>query len=202
MNLNLPISTTNAPVQIAPGLILDDKLYTTAATGVTKFLPELGQLTWETFTSDAWWLVPDEVTGEAYKAELTLVKTDIRTVKLTRWFAADQRSGHDPKPHNHPWDFHSMMLESGYVESRWTVHDGVVVPELDVEHRAGTVNKIGREVFHRIIEVDPGRTMTLMMCGPGMAGWGYLDPADGQYEAATLPARFAELQRALNPHKG
>uniref|UniRef100_UPI003F498E37 hypothetical protein n=1 Tax=Amycolatopsis sp. CA-096443 TaxID=3239919 RepID=UPI003F498E37 len=201
MNSTSPISTTNSPVRIAPGLTLDDKLYTMAAAGVAEHLPELGPLSWETFTSNEWWLVPDEQTGEAYKAELTLFKSATRTVKINRWFAADRRDGRGPKPHNHPWDFHSMILDSSYVESRWLARDGDVVLEADVEHRIGEVNKIGREVFHEVTEVDPGRTMTLMICGPGMAGWGYIDPDDGTFTPATMPPRFLELQRDLNPHR-
>ncbi|MET9260278.1 hypothetical protein [Amycolatopsis sp. NPDC004079] len=76
-----------------------------------------------------------------------------------------------------------------------------MVLEADVEHHVGEVNKIGREVFHEVTEVHPGRTMTLMICGPGMAGWGYLDPADATFTAATLPPQFLELQRDLNPHR-
>lgn len=94
-----------------------------------------------------------------------------------------------------------MILGSTYVESRWAVRDGTVMPEPDVEHRAGEVNKVGREVFHEITEVDPGQTLTLMVCGPGMARWGYIDPADGKFTAATLSARYLEHRRALNPHR-
>lgn len=187
-------------VTVAPGLTLTDTLYTAAAVGIAEHLPELDPLKWETFTGPEWWLVPDEQTGEAYKAELTLAKTETRTVKVNLWFAPDLRDGRGPKPHNHPWDFHSMILGASYAESRWVRRDGIVVPEPDVEHRAGQVNKIGREVFHEVTHVEPGKTLTLMICGPGMAGWGYLDPADGTYTPARLPARFFEHQRALNPH--
>ncbi|MFI6031606.1 hypothetical protein [Amycolatopsis magusensis] len=195
-----PITFTNNPVQIAPGLTLDDELYAVAAAGVAEHLPELGPLKPEAFFSRRWTLVPDEQTGEAYKAELTLFKTDTRTVKINRWFDDDERDGKGPRPHNHPWDFHSMILGGTYVESRWTKRDGVVVPELDVEHRTGDVNKIGREVFHEVTEVDPDRTLMLMICGPGMSSWGYMDPTSGDFTAAALPAGFLERQAALNPH--
>lgn len=72
-----------------------------------------------------------------------------------------------------------------------------MVPELDVEHRVGDVNKIGREVFHEVTEVDPDRTLTLMACGPGMNHWGYLDPTTAEYTRAVLPAKFAEQLRKL-----
>lgn len=196
-----PISATITPVRVAPGLTLDGKLFTAAAAGVAEHLPELGPLTWETFTSNDWLLVPDEQTGEAYKAELTLIKSATRTAKINLWLAPDRRGGGAPSPHNHPWDFHSMIMDSSYVESRWILRNGAVEEELDVEHHAGAVNKIGREVFHEVTEVIPGRTLTLMVCGPTMAEWGYIDPADGQFSAATLPPRFLDLQRALNPHK-
>jgi hypothetical protein len=57
-------------------------------------------------------------------------------------------------------------------------------------------------VFHEIAEVGaPGRTLTMMICGPGMAGWGYLDPATGVVTPAALPAGFMPRLRALNPHQ-
>lgn len=196
-----PIIISNNPVQVAPGLTLDDSLFVVAAAGVAKHLPELGPLTWEVFTSPQWTLVPDEQTGEAYKAELTLFKSGTREVKVNRWLDDDQRDGTGPRPHNHPWDFHSMILGGTLIESRWTKQDGIVVPELNVEHRVGDVNKIGREVFHEVTEVDPDRTLTLMICGPGMDYWGYMDPSTADFTRAVLPAGFTEQLRKLNPHQ-
>lgn len=184
---------------IAPGLTLTDTQFETTANGLATHMPELSPLTWEQFTSNAWTLIPDEQTGEAYKAELTLVKTETRTVRVNRWFLPDLRDGSAPKPHNHPWDFVSVILDGEYVEDRWTLKDGVVVPVADVEHRTGELNRLAREVFHEVKHVEDA--LTLMACGPGMAGWGYLDPEVGTVTPSELPAGFMDRLRELNPHQ-
>lgn len=89
MNTASPISVTNNPVRIAPGLTLDSALYEAAAAGVAEHLPDLRPLQWEDFVSRQWTLVPDELTGEPYKAELTVSKTSGWTVKTNLWLAPD-----------------------------------------------------------------------------------------------------------------
>lgn len=184
---------------IAPGLTLTDDHFAAAAAGLAEHMPELPPLTPERFFSTDWTLIPDEQTGEPYKAELVLVGTRTRRVIVNRWLAPDLRDGKGPRPHNHPWDFHSVILSGGYTERRWTRRDGVVVAEDAVEYHAGEVNKIGREYFHEVEEVDDA--LTLMACGPGMAGWGYLDPDTGEYTPSELPEGFMDRLRELNPHQ-
>lgn len=198
MNASL-LTITKNPVRIAPGLTLDSGLYDAAAAGITDHLPDLGPLQWEDFVSRQWTLVPDELTGEPYKAELTLSKTSGWTVKCNLWMAPDRRGGETPKPHNHPWDFHSVTLNGRLVEDRVEIVDGELVYVAGVEHRVGDVNRIGRSTFHEIVDLEP-RTLTLMMCGPGMNHWGYLD-AEGNYTKAATPAGFLTRLRELNPHQ-
>jgi hypothetical protein len=193
------ITSPNHLVHIAPGLTLTSDLYEAAAAGVAEHAPELGPLTWETFASRQWTLVPDEITGEPYKAELRLTKTNAQTVFLNRWFTPDRRGGEAVRPHNHPWDFVSATLAGLLVEDRVVRLDGDLVHTSGVEHGVGDLNRVGRETFHEIIDVQPG-SLTLMMCGPGMNHWGYLD-AEGQYTKATLPNGFMNRLRELNPHQ-
>lgn len=188
-------------IDIAPGLTLTDEQYEIAHAGLLQHAPELGPLRYETWASRGWTLIPDEQSGRMYKAELTLMKTPTRTARVTLWFEPDLRDKRGPRPHNHPWDFHSMILAGSYAEDRYEVVGGDIVHTPAVEHYMGETNKIGREEYHEVVDVDPGHTLTLMLCGPGMSSWGYLNPDTGQYEQAVLPARFSELQRALNPHK-
>jgi hypothetical protein len=119
-------------------------------------------------------------------------------VRCNLWLAPDRRGGEQPKPHNHPWDFHSTTLSGLLVEDRVMLVDGEPVHSAGVEHRVGEVNRVGREVFHEVVDLEP-RTMTLMMCGPGMSHWGYLDQ-HGRYSRAELPAGFRAQLRELNPH--
>jgi hypothetical protein len=187
---------------VAPGLTVTDDMYDIAVDGLTQHTPELPPLTWEEFTSPAWTLIPDENTGEAYKAERTLLKTPTRTIRINVWFAPDLRDSQGPKPHNHPWDFHSVILGGAYAEDRYRRNStGGIDHHAGVEHRTGEVNKIGREEFHEVTAVDPGQTMTLMLCGPGMASWGYLDLRTGGVIPAVAPSGFMEQLRVLNPQQ-
>lgn len=194
------ITSPKHVVQIAPALALTSAQYELAAAGITEHVPALGPLRWETFISSAWTLIPDELSGEAYKAELTLSKTRGWTVKLNCWLAPDRRGGEIARPHNHPWDFLSRTLDGVLVEDRVERgDDGQLRHETGVEHRVGALNRVGRQTFHEVIDVRPG-TLTLMMCGPDMSSWGYLD-ADGGYTDAELPAGFTDRLWELNPHQ-
>lgn len=188
-------------VAIAPGLTITETHYGLAAAGIADHVPDLAPLTWAAFTSTAWTLIPDEQTGEPYKAELTLVKNEGRTVRINLWLAPDLRDSRGPRPHSHPWDFVSRVLDGSYVESRWTPNGGSIHVEQDVEHRTGEANRIGREMFHEVTKVIPGRTLSLMMCGPGMSGWGYLDSDTGAFTPSSLPDGFMDRLREINPHQ-
>lgn len=193
------ITSSKTLVRIAPGLALTSDLFAAAAAGVAEHTPDVGPLQWEDFVSRQWTLIPDENTGEPYKAELCLSKTTGRTVKLNYWIAPDRRGGEQAKPHNHPWDFHSATINGLLIEDRVTRLDGDLVHTTGVEHRVGDINRVGRETFHEVVDVEPA-TLTLMTCGPGMAGWGYLDE-NGDYTTAVLPDGFNRRLRELNPHQ-
>jgi hypothetical protein len=197
---NALIASPAHVVRVAPGLTLTNNLYEAAAAGVAEHTPQLGPLRWEDFISARrWTLVPDELTGATYKAELTLSKTTGQTVKINYWLLPDRRGGEQSRPHNHPWDFHSVTLDGLLVEDRVQRVDGTLVHTPAVEHRVGDVNRVGRETYHEVIDVRPG-SLTLMLCGPGMSDWGYLDD-DGVFTKAELPAGFMARLRELNPHQ-
>jgi len=188
--------------RIAPGLVLDDVLFDAAQAGVAAHVPGLAPLTWARFTSPGdWTLVPDD-RGDGYKAELVLINTRESTAKVNLWFAADLRGGQQSTPHSHPWAFDAHVLLGGYSEDRYTPSaDGAVRCEPGVEHLAGGVNSVPREVYHEVTEIhESGRTLTLMVCGRGDRGsWGYLDLATGLHRAAEPDPGFGERLRALNP---
>lgn len=94
------------------------------------------------------------------------------------------------------------MLLGGYSEDRYTLdRAGGVRSEHGVEHGAGGVNTVPLATYHEVTAIhDPGRTLTLMVCGPGERGrWGYLDPATGRHHAAAPDPDFGERLKALNP---
>lgn len=190
-------------VTILPGLTLADDLYEAARAGLAEHLPELPALTREQWTTPtSWWLIP-EADGIMSKAELTLVKSEGLTAKLNVWFRPDLRG----MPHNHPWKtFTGHLLAGGYDENRWH-HDpehGRVVDELGLSHLTGQANRVDKHVFHEVCAVhQPGRTLSLMVCGTGVRGdWGYLDDSGRYLHHSTQPVDgFDRMLADLNPHQ-
>ncbi|MEV8395936.1 MULTISPECIES: hypothetical protein [unclassified Streptomyces] len=190
------------PIRIAPGLVLTEAQYATAAAGIAAHAPDFAPLTWDTFVRpQGWWLVPDK-DGQLSKAELVFREERDRTVKINIWYLPDLR-GAGPRPHSHPWDFSSQILTGGYSETRYTVHDGQVdVSEL--EHTHGTVNTIDRRLYHEVaaLHAPAGGTMTLMVCGQGRrSSRGYLDPDTGRHTPPEADPGFPARLKALNPHQ-
>lgn len=64
--------------------------------------------------------------------------------------------------------------------------------QLGFEHRAGSVNDVPRSDDHEVAEIhEPGRTLTLMVCGRGDKGaWGYLDTSSGVHTPAVPDPDF------------
>lgn len=188
---------------ILPGLDLDDAMFERTAQAVADHAPHLEPLLWERFADPAGWtFVPDD-DGRAYKAELVLLDTIPAALKANLWFLPDRRGGTAPAPHSHPWAFYSHVLMGGYREDRYRrTADGAVVAELDVDHLAPTVNSVGLNTYHEVTEIhEPGRTLTLMVCGAGQRGrWGYLDVATGEHRRVQPDPHFTARLAALNPH--
>lgn len=140
--------------------------------------------------------------GGAYKTELVIERAPMSTTKILWWHEDDPRD----EPHNHPWEFTSLILAGGYTDYHyWVDTDGVVQAGVET-FRAGGENHVPVNVFHSVRDVLPG-TRTRMMCGAAAPGneWGYLDLATGGYITA-LDKRFEtdppflDQLRALNPH--
>lgn len=189
--------------QIIPGLVVDSEMYEAAESGLALHAPDAPRLTWETFTAvDGWTLVPDDC-GQGYKAEFVLRNDAERTLKINSWYLPDLRAGDKPKPHSHPWDFYAFILMGGYTEDRYELDGDTVVTNLGVTHRSGSVNEVPRTLYHEVTEIhDPGRTLTLMVCGAGQRGtWGYLDVRTGEHTRTAPDPGFKDRLRALNPHQ-
>ncbi|WP_172387344.1 hypothetical protein [Streptomyces sp. MNP-20] len=189
-------------IRVAPGLVLGEAQYVTAAAGVAAHAPALAPLTWEAFVRPlGWWLVPDK-DGELSKAELTLRENRDRTSKINLWFLPDLRSAR-PFPHSHPWTFSSQILAGGYSETRYSA-DGGHVDVTEMEHMQGATSTVDRRLYHEVtaLHAAPGGTKTLIVCGPGKRGaWGHLDLGTGRHVSPEADATFPLRLKALNPHR-
>ena len=187
-------------VQIVPGLVVDETMFRAAADSLASHAPE-EHFTWERFTDENnWTLIPDP-DSDGYKAEFLVQRTPGRMLKINVWFKPDLRDGQRPRPHNHPWEFTAFILMGGYTEQRYEVVDGKVKTTTQV-HQAGEQNHLPLSTFHEVTEIlsEPGKTLTLMVCGEGRTGdWGYIDPETGEFEVNQPDLGFRARLEDLNP---
>merc|ERR1719419_1941070 len=50
--------------------------------------------------------------------KITLLKTNLFTIRIHRW-SDSTKLNFVPQPHNHRWDFASLILRGGYVHEFW-----------------------------------------------------------------------------------
>ncbi|WP_157408150.1 hypothetical protein [Actinomadura atramentaria] len=194
--------------QVLPDLAITDAMFEAAADAVAEHAPASPPLTWETMTDPtSWWLIPtpDAVLS---KAELVLHRTPDLTVKVNVWHAPDLRGDGKPLPHNHPWrEFTGHVVLGGYTEDRYLLaDDGQVDVVPHIAHASPTTNTVGKDVFHEVTSIlgEPGRTVSIMVCGTGQRGaWGHLDIDTATYHQVDLnDPEFTRLLAAFNPHQG
>lgn len=189
-------------VVISPGrFAVTEEMFETAAAGVALHAPAVAPLTWGLFSSRKWLLIPNDA-GKLSKVELTLVNTRDLTARVNVWYCEDTRGDGRPMPHNHPWTtFTSAILTQGYREDRyWRDDFGNVESDPGVEHRSGSNNIVDHDLFHEVVEVEPG-TMTLMVCERGRRGdWTHLNVDTGEDIDGQPVDGFDEMFAALNGH--
>src|SRR6266705_1293487 len=83
-----------------------------------------------------------------------------------------QRPDEDKDPHDHPWNFMSVLLNGGYDECLFG--DDAAVRGPIIERRArGSVSVRGKDTIHKIVSVLPA-TWTLVVCTPRYREWGFI----------------------------
>ncbi|MGF7229460.1 MAG: hypothetical protein ACQR33_05795 [Candidatus Saccharibacteria bacterium] len=188
-------------VPIIPGLTVSDDMFERAEVAITKLnlTPDF-LFTWRSFTDPKKWLLIPDPECFGYKAELTLHQTEQSTIKVNIWYGPDLRAGETPKPHNHPWDFTAHVLLGSYNETRYDSSNSGAPLIQDRVHAEGGQNHVPLHVFHEVTEVEPGKTMSLMVCGRGTKGqWGYIDPHTGAFELTAPDPTFRDRLLQLNP---
>lgn len=142
-------------------------------------------------------------TGIAYKIEQVLFRDpELGTIKENVWLLPDIERGGEAgkKPHNHPWDFQSEILDGEITERRFWKEEGLIKSE-ERTYLTGDIYYLPRDEYHLVIDVKPG-THTKMTCGRASEGneWGYLNLETGEHETAKPDPNFLEKFKVLNPH--
>ena len=82
----------------------------------------------------------------------------------------------DRHPHNHPFEFTSLILKGGYTEERYINPWTSRVPVIR-HHRWLTTNKMSVGTFHRIISTFGRKpAWTLVFIGRRTQDWGFFTP--------------------------
>lgn len=74
----------------------------------------------------------------------------------------------DRDPHDHPWNFTSMVLRGGYTEVLHTSRDDCAMHE----HRRWSIHRMPTHLAHGIVRLQP-RTITLIFTGRRSRDWGF-----------------------------
>lgn len=103
--------------------------------------------------------------GEIYLTRWRLLQTPWFSIFLHRINLPDS----DRYPHDHPWDFWSLILQGGYVEH--VVTGGVT---RRFHWRRWSWHKMPTDWFHKIQLLDRRPTWSLVLTGRRKRVWGFL----------------------------
>ena len=110
----------------------------------------------------------EEVTGSFYKAHLDGVPPKVKLHYLTNA---------DPGlPHDHPLDFHTLIIFGGYTEHRYADDGSYEV----IQRNPGDKFFINARTIHLITDMHGGPTVTASVYGPVCNTWAHFDWRDGQ----------------------
>ena len=106
----------------------------------------------------------DPATGRIYLERWNFDFFGLFSIKLHKF----HDSGITPYPHDHPWDFISIILSGGYVEERH-FEDGTTET---IRHKPGRIVVRKARDRHRVLEVFKPN-WSLVFCSPRKRHWGY-----------------------------
>ena len=135
------------------------------------------------FGASAWALfsvftIPDPQTGQTYLKRLRIIQTPWFSIYL-HWIYLPDR---DRDPHDHPWNFTSIILRGGYTERVWPQVDGKrYTPQtatgdrytdVRIIWRRFSVHRMSTDNAHMIQTLKP-KTLTLIVTGRRSRVWGF-----------------------------
>lgn len=106
--------------------------------------------------------------GLTYLVRLRLVQTPWFAIYLHDLLEPDS----DRDPHDHPWDFISIVLRGGYTERFYDAEGTVGYRGRYQSWKRWSAHRMRTRDAHMIVEVEP-RTKTLILTGPRSRTWGF-----------------------------
>lgn len=112
-----------------------------------------------------WFDIPDRENPDlVYLRRLRIVQTPLFAIYIHWIYLPDT----DRDPHDHPWNFWSLILRGGYTER---LHKKSGEQVLNAWYR-GSFHKMSITHAHKITELIPG-TVTMVVTGPRHRTWGF-----------------------------
>lgn len=107
-----------------------------------------------------------------YLRRLRIVQTPFGGIYLHQINEPDK----DYDPHDHPFNFISVILKGGYTEAH-----GLPVDPLHEVRRWGrwSIHRMTTKEVHRILSLDESPTWTLVLVGRRKREWGFWNPVHG-----------------------
>lgn len=101
-----------------------------------------------------------------YLRRWRIIQTPLFALYLHAIFTPDG----DWHPHNHPFNFVSLILKGGYDEQVQDLHGDVSAL---IRHRRWSFHKMGRDAYHRILGIYGVPIWTLVFIGRRSQEWGF-----------------------------
>ncbi len=109
--------------------------------------------------------------GDVYLRRWIIFRCDRFAVYLHKF----ERGDEDDCPHDHPWDFTSVVLWGGYREEAYVATSYGSEIWANGWRRIGSIGKRAAEHLHRVREPF-GPCWTLVFTGPRRRSWGFQTP--------------------------
>lgn len=110
--------------------------------------------------------------GKVYLRRWRLIMCPWGSVYLHAFIRPDD----DPDPHDHPWNFWSLILWGGYVEEISVFDDnGQRVSVQEIVRRPLSIRRTMRGDFHRVKSLLRSPTWTVIVTGPYLGTWGFFN---------------------------
>ena len=162
------------------------------ATDVPIKYPYIGGTKWAFLK---WADIPDASNDKrVYLRRLRIVQTPLFALYLHFIYLKDE----DRDPHDHPFNFWSLILRGGYTERVWRIAPGIDRDRLHFTQTWGrfSFHKMSMRESHMIDTLKP-HTTTLVFCGRKVKSWGFYPETGYVPYQQYVTEKFAHSDDAL-----